>query len=66
MIPGTNIPDRGVWEGEVPYKNRFVFTPDDNAVPIPKVPPPNPSIDPTMEIPYDISNEKFRRKYWDL
>ncbi len=66
MIPGTNIPDEGVWEGEIPYGNRFDFKPDQKTIPIPQIIPPKRDIDPTMELPYDPIDKKFIRKYRDI
>lgn len=65
LIPGTNVLDEGVWEGEIQNKNRFDFKPDDTTVPIPQIRPPRPNIDPTMEIPYDPSEKRFFPKYKD-
>lgn len=66
LIPGTNIIDKGVWEGETPYQNRFDFKPRDKSVPIPQIIPPNPTIDRPMTIPYPLDDKRFFRKYKDI
>jgi peptidoglycan hydrolase-like protein with peptidoglycan-binding domain len=66
LIPGTNIPDQGVWEGDVPYKSRFDLKDDDHAVPIRQIKPPQSDIDPPMELPYNPADRKFSRKYRDI
>ena len=66
LIPGTNIIDKGIEEGEIPYKNRFDFRPDNKTVPIPQIMPPKHNIDPTMTLPYNPTDKKFSRKYRDI
>ncbi len=66
LIPGTNFVDKGVWEGEIPYKNRFIFELDDNTVPIRQIIPPKHDIDSPMALPYNPTDKRFFRKYEDI
>lgn len=54
-IPGTDIPDRGIpeqgWPGSPKY-DPYYDDGRDRAAPLLPIKPPNPNIDPTMELPY--------------
>lgn len=63
FIEGTNIEDKGIWEGETPYKSRFEFKPEDKSYTLHEIKPS--VIDRSMHIPYDESGKIFKRKYWD-
>lgn len=63
-IPGTEIPDRGIPEQGYPgspYYDPSKRNQGENAIPLLPFQPPNPGIDPRMEIPYNPENgPKYR------
>lgn len=65
-IPGTDIPDRGIPEQGYPGYPKYDPYRDDGrqrTIPPRSAQPPNPKIDPGMEIPYDPMNPSFFKNY---
>lgn len=68
-IPGTNIPDRGIPEQGYPGSPKYDPYNDDGrdrAIPLRPYQPPQPNIDPGMEIPYNPNDPRFSDPYGDV